>query len=59
MAFRKVTKYPPRLWSLVRSPGSCKSTFATQMRGPILIVDADHRFEEVLDLALATNATGE
>jgi hypothetical protein len=57
MAFRKMTKskYPPRLWSLVGYPGSGKSTFATQMRGPILIVDADHRFEEVLDLALAAD----
>jgi hypothetical protein len=30
-------------------PGSGKSTFAAQMKGPILVVDADHRFTEVLD----------
>lgn len=53
MSFKKMTKpeYPPRLWSLVGYPGSGKSTFATQMRGPILVVDADHRFAEVLALA--------
>jgi len=53
MAFKKMTraKYPPRLWALVGYPSSGKSTFATQMRGPLLVVDADHRFREVLDLA--------
>ena len=53
MAFKKMTKqlYPSRLWALVGNPGSGKSTFATQMTGPILVVDADHRFDEVLDLA--------
>jgi hypothetical protein len=53
MAFKKMTKrqYPPRLWALVGFPGSGKSTLATQMRTPILVVDADHRFDEVLDLA--------
>lgn len=53
MSFKKMTKqeYPPRLWALVGYPGSGKSTFATQMQGPILAVDADHRFDEVLDLA--------
>lgn len=53
MPFRQMTrsKYPPRLWALVGYPGSGKSTFATQMQGPMLVVDADHRFEEVLDLA--------
>jgi hypothetical protein len=52
-AFRKMTKdpYPPRLWAVVGYPGSGKSSFATQMRGPLLVVDADHRFQEVLDLA--------
>lgn len=51
--FRKMTKpqYPPRLWALVGFPGSGKSTFATQMRGPILAIDADQRFAEVLALA--------
>lgn len=53
MAFKKMEKsqYPPRLWALVGYPGSGKSTFAAQMQGPILVVDADHRFDEVLDLA--------
>ena len=53
MAFQKMTKqtYPSRLWALVGYPGSGKSTFATQMAGPILVVDADHRFDEVLDLS--------
>lgn len=53
MAFQKMTKqtYPSRLWGLVGYPGSGKSTFATQMAGPILAIDADHRFDEVLDLS--------
>jgi len=41
---------PPRLWSLVGRPGSGKSTFAAQMKAPILAVDSDHRFAEVLHL---------
>ncbi len=53
MVFRKMTrtKYSPRLWGLVGYPGSGKTTFAVQMDGPLLVVDADHRFQEVLDLA--------
>ena len=53
MTFRKMSKteYPPRLWALVGYPGSGKSTFATQMCAPLLVIDADHRFQEVLDLA--------
>jgi hypothetical protein len=56
MSFKKMTKqqYPPRLWALVGYPGSGKSTFATQMAGPVLVVDADHRFDEVLDLAIGS-----
>jgi len=52
MGFIKMEKqpYPPRLWTLSGYPGSGKSTFATQMRGPILAVDADNRFSEVLNL---------
>lgn len=55
MSFKKfqVRKYPPRLWALVGYPGDGKSTFATQMRGPILSIDADGRFAEVLGLAQA------
>ena len=46
--------FPPRQWALVGHPGSGKSTFAAQMRGSLLVVDADHRFREV-----ASRATGE
>lgn len=53
MTFKKLqaTQYPPRLWGLVGYPGSGKSTFATAMRAPILAIDADHRFTEVVRLA--------
>ncbi len=53
MAFKKMerTPYPPRLWALVGFPGSGKSTFAAAMRGPLLVIDADQRFQEVLGLA--------
>lgn len=53
MAFKKMDKiqYPPRQWALVGYPGSGKSTFASQMAGPLLVVDADHRFAEVARLA--------
>lgn len=51
MPFKKMQPTrPPRLWSLVGRPGSGKSTFAAQMRAPILAVDSDHRFAEVLHL---------
>ncbi|MEZ4865314.1 MAG: AAA family ATPase [Caldilineaceae bacterium] len=53
MAFKKMQKiqYPPRQWALVGYPGSGKSTFAAQMAGPLLVVDADHRFAEVARFA--------
>lgn len=53
MAFKKMDKvlYPPRQWALVGYPGSGKSTFASQMAGPLLVVDADHRFAEVARFA--------
>ena len=53
MAFKKMSKtaFPPRQWALVGYPGSGKSTFSTQMRGPILPIDADHRYAEVAGLA--------
>lgn len=53
MAFRKldVTAYPRRLWGLYGFPGGGKSTFAARMRGPLLVIDADHRFDEVARLA--------
>lgn len=52
MPFEKMipAQYPSRLWALVGRPGSGKSTFAAQMRAPILAIDADHRFAEVLYL---------
>lgn len=55
MAFKKLqsTTYPRRLWSLVGYPGSGKSTFAMQMRGPVLMIDADHRADEVARLCAA------
>jgi len=53
MAFRKMTlpQYPPRMWSIAGYPGCGKSTFAARMRGPMVVIDADHRFSEVLTLA--------
>jgi hypothetical protein len=53
MAFPKMQTngYPRRLWGLYGFPGSGKSTFAARMRGPILAIDADHRFDEVSRLA--------
>jgi hypothetical protein len=52
MSFSKMEKpqFPPRLWVLVGFPGSGKSTFATQMKTPLLPIDADHRFSEVVSL---------
>ena len=49
MAFKKIDAQtrPPRQWALVGYPGSGKSTFAAQMRGPLLVIDSDHRFAEV------------
>lgn len=53
MAFRKLepTRYPPRQWAIVGAPSSGKSTFAAQMTGPLLVIDSDHRFQEVGRLA--------
>ena len=53
MTFRKMNTDArvPRQWALVGYPGSGKSTFAAQMAGPILAIDADHRFAEVAALA--------
>jgi len=53
MGFAKMVKpkYPPRLWTLAGFPGSGKSTFAAQMRPPLLAIDADRRFAEVLGMA--------
>lgn len=65
MPFQKMSKpqYPPRHWALVSYPGDGKSTFATQMKPPLLPIDADHRFSEVVNLVegdvfeLSANAT--
>jgi energy-coupling factor transporter ATP-binding protein EcfA2 len=53
MAFKKIdtTARPPRQWALVGHPGTGKSTLAARMEGPILAIDADHRFNEVVRLA--------
>src|SRR5918993_1255622 len=53
MPFKKIVPnaYPPRQWAILGDPGSGKSTFASQMAGPILVIDADHRFTEVARLA--------
>ena len=53
MPFKKMAEgFPPRQWALVGHPGTGKSTFATQLRAPMLVVDADHRFAEVMRLAV-------
>lgn len=52
MAFKKMTpSTPPRRWSLVAFPGDGKSSFAAQMKKPILPIDVDARFSEVFALA--------
>jgi len=52
MAFQKFQKsqYPRRQWLIEGEPGTGKSTFVTQLKAPQLIVDADHRYGEVLNL---------
>jgi hypothetical protein len=47
---KKPSKYPRRLWSLVGFPGDGKSTFAARMTAPLLVIDSDHRFDEVMHL---------
>ncbi len=53
MGFAKLEKqaFPPRHWSLIGPPAAGKSSLAARMRGPILVIDADHRFGEVAGLA--------
>ena len=49
MPFQKMkTKLPARQWAIVGHPGSGKSTFAAQMQSPMVVIDADHRFAEVM-----------
>ncbi|MCI0397032.1 MAG: hypothetical protein L0322_19110 [Chloroflexi bacterium] len=47
---KKKPKYPRRLWALAGYPNDGKSTFATQMAAPLLPIDADHRFDQVMHL---------
>lgn len=49
MPFKKMEKtgLPARQWTLVGEPNTGKSTFAAQMQAPMLVIDSDHRFEEV------------
>lgn len=53
MGFKKMEAagYPRRLWGLYGFPGDGKSTLAARLRGPILAIDADQRFQEVARLA--------
>jgi hypothetical protein len=48
MAFKKMesSQYPPRQWAIYGAAGSGKSHFASQMKGPALVIDADARFTE-------------
>lgn len=41
-------KYALRLWCVYGFPNVGKSTFLAQLRQPLLVVDADQRFDEVL-----------
>lgn len=43
-------KYPRRLWALAGYPNDGKSTFAARMLTPLLPIDADHRFDQVMHL---------
>lgn len=50
----EVPKFPPRQWAIYGGAGSGKSHFASQMKGPALVLDADARFTEQI-----RNAVGE
>lgn len=52
MPFKKMEfrSRPPRHWALVGYPRDGKSTFAAQMQSPLVVIDADQRFSEVLPL---------
>lgn len=47
-------KYPPRQWAIYGDAGAGKSHFASQMKSPSLVIDADGRFTEQL-----ANAVGD
>ena len=44
-------KYPPRQWAIYGDPASGKSRFASQMKAPSIVIDADGRFAEQLQHA--------
>ena len=48
--------YPRRLWGVFGFPESGKTTFLTQMRGPLFVVDSDFRFDEKLHLMTGKDA---
>jgi adenosyl cobinamide kinase/adenosyl cobinamide phosphate guanylyltransferase len=56
MSFKKmaIPQYPPRQWAIYGGAGSGKSHFASQMKGPALVIDSDARFTEQI-----RNAVGE
>ena len=41
-------QFPPRQWAIYGAAGSGKSHFASQMKAPSLVIDADARFTEQL-----------
>lgn len=49
-----IPQYPPRQWAIYGGAGSGKSHFASQMKGPALVIDSDARFTEQI-----RNAVGE
>lgn len=52
--FKKMIKkkYPDRRWSVSGEAGAGKTLFASQFSKKLLVIDADHRFQEFLDLAV-------
>lgn len=50
MGFKQMQapQYPPRQWAIYGAAGSGKSHFASQMKAPALVIDADARFTEQL-----------
>lgn len=50
----KAPEYPPRQWAIYGAAGSGKSHFASQMKAPALVIDADARFTEQLPHATGT-----
>lgn len=59
MALKKLTSAtkPPRRWAIVAFPCVGKSTFATRMKGPLVVADIDGRFSEVHTLAGEDNVS--